>query len=268
MALLKNKKAQKSKTLGWRQVARDPLVSIITVSRDAERTIARTIESVLHQSYDRIEYIVVDGGSTDNTVEIVKRYEPRFRGRMRLVSQTDEGIYDAMNRGITLSKGQIIGLINSDDYYESDAVRLVVDSYRKNGDAVYYGVVRIMENEREIMLKAVNQQYLDRDVVAHPAYFVTKRIYSDHGKFRLEYKYASDYELMMRFRNAGVPFVQIDRVVATFNQGGTSSRHGLQTLVELLKIRRSYGFITTWGLWYQVCKYRLLYALKNLGLRL
>jgi glycosyltransferase involved in cell wall biosynthesis len=242
-----------------------PLVSIITVSLNSEKTIAKTIESVLSQSYAGIEYIIIDGASTDRTMDILKQYEPRFKGRMRWISKKDNGIYDAMNKGIEVVKGEIVGLINSDDWYEPDAVKLVAQSYQKHGEAVYYGIVRIMEDGKEVMLKAVSDQFLHREVLAHPAYFVPKSIYQKYGLFRLDYKYASDYELMMRLINSHVRFVQIDRILATFNQGGKSSQHGLQTLEEFFKIRHFYGYIAKRAMLYQIMKYRILYRLRELG---
>src|SRR5881409_1342374 len=96
------------------EMSTKPLVSIITVCRNSETTIAKTIESVLNQTYTQIEYLIIDGASTDGTMEIVQRYEPRFNGRMRWKSEKDAGIYDAMNKGIGLAEGKIIGMINSD----------------------------------------------------------------------------------------------------------------------------------------------------------
>lgn len=243
-----------------------PLVSIITVSRNAEKTIAKTIESVLNQSYSNVEYIVIDGGSTDGTIDIVKRYEPKFKGRLRWISENDDGIYDAMNKGIGLARGDIVGLINSDDWYEPEAANLVVDSFREHGNAVYYGIIRVMEHEREVMLKAVNSRYLWREVVAHPAYFVARPIYLQHGVFRTEYKFAADYELMMRLVMKQVPFIQIDKVLATFSQGGESAMHGLETLEELIKIRYQYGYVTNKKMIYQILKNRVIYALRRMNI--
>src|ERR1035437_5678500 len=97
-------------------------ISIITVSYNSSRTIRETIESVLSQSYPDIEYFVIDGNSTDNTVAIIKEIEPKFEGRMRWLSEPDKGLYDAMNKGIELSTGDIIGFLNSDDVYSSSTV--------------------------------------------------------------------------------------------------------------------------------------------------
>ena len=114
-------------------------VSIITVCFNSEKTIRRTIESVLYQTYPNIEYIIVDGKSTDGTVDIVKEYLPAFQKRLRYVSERDKGIYDAMNKGIRLSAGDVIGIINSDDFYEPDAVENIVKYADRGSCQVLYG---------------------------------------------------------------------------------------------------------------------------------
>jgi glycosyltransferase involved in cell wall biosynthesis len=240
-----------------------PLVSIITVCRNSEKTISKTIESVLFQTYSRIEYIVVDGNSNDNTLGIIKAYKPKFKGRMIWISEKDLGIYDAMNKGIKLATGDIIGIINSDDWYELQSIEQVVTAYQNQKDAVYYGILRILENAKEVMLKLTNFNYLYQDVVGHPAYFVAKSIYDQYGVFKLEYKYASDYELMLRLVQYHVPFVQINSIFANFNQGGESAKHGLQTLEEQIKIRYKYGYISKKTMLVQTLKYRYLYFLKR-----
>ena len=101
-------------------------ISIITPCLNSAKTIRQTIESVLNQTYHNIEYIIVDGASMDGTLEIIQEYEPQFQGRLHYVSEPDHGIYDAMNKGIRMSHGNVIGIINSDDYYEQDAVEKMV----------------------------------------------------------------------------------------------------------------------------------------------
>ena len=98
------------------------LVTVITPCFNSEKTIRKTIESVLNQTYHNIEYLIIDGASTDKTVEIAKSYEQAFGGRMKIYSEPDKGIYDAMNKGIRLAGGELVGIVNSDDYYETDAV--------------------------------------------------------------------------------------------------------------------------------------------------
>ena len=107
----------------------EPLFSIITVCYNSQKTIERTIKSVLHQDFQDYEYIIIDGSSTDGTVEIIKKYEPLFCGRMRWISEPDTGIYDAFNKGIRCSKGKLTWLVNSDDYIEKNALSVISNAY-------------------------------------------------------------------------------------------------------------------------------------------
>jgi glycosyltransferase involved in cell wall biosynthesis len=237
--------------------SKTPLVSIITVCRNSEKTIARTIESVLFQSYSHIEYIIIDGASEDKTIEIIKQYEPNFKGRLRYISEKDAGIYDAMNKGINCTRGKIVGILNSDDWYEQYTIRLVVDAYKLTKDAVYYGVLRVIEDGREVMLKAVSPQFLYREVVGHPAYFIAKSLYNRYGVFRLDYKLAADYDLIMRFVYHKVPFIQINNVLANFVHGGESTKSVFLAMKEWSRIRYQYGYLTYKGMWLQIIKNRI-----------
>ena len=105
------------------------LFTIITVCFNSEMTIERTIQSVLNQTCQDYEYIIIDGASTDGTMDIVRKYEPLFQGRMRWISEKDQGIYDAMNKGIGVASGELIGIVNSDDYYEPDALEIMKNLY-------------------------------------------------------------------------------------------------------------------------------------------
>ena len=126
----------------------DILVSIITVCYNSEKTIYQTMDSVLKQTYSNIEYIIIDGASTDGTLAIIKEFGQRFGARMRYVSEPDHGIYDAMNKGISMAGGDIIGIINSDDYYEPDAVEKVIGAYSRGDCAVFYGEMRTWTDEK------------------------------------------------------------------------------------------------------------------------
>ena len=122
-------------------------VSIITPCLNSEKTIEDTIKSVVNQTYKNIEYIVVDGGSRDRTMEIVKKYEPLFQGRMKYVSEPDKGIYNAMNKGIKMSTGSLIGIINSDDYYELYTIEHIVDNMTADKYQVLYGWLRVLQRK-------------------------------------------------------------------------------------------------------------------------
>ena len=127
--------------------------SIITICFNSERTIERTIRSVLTQTFTDYEYIIVDGGSKDSTLDIVKKYEPLFKGRMKWKSEPDRGIYDAMNKGIMRSSGIIIGIVNSDDWLEPEALAYVYRKFEDNGkreDVIYAGDMYFIEMVRKV----------------------------------------------------------------------------------------------------------------------
>lgn len=243
--------------------AKNPLVSIITVCYNSEKTIAKTIESVLNQTCSNLEYLIIDGLSTDGTLDIIQRYEPKFKGRLKWISEKDAGIYDAMNKGINFVKGQIVGIINSDDWYELNTVELVVNSYRTYGEGVHYGILRIMENGVEVMLKVVNYRFLYREDVGHAAYFVASNIYRTYGIFKTDYRFASDFELMMRYIQNNVPFIQINNILATFNREGLSTQHNLETWEEYLRIRYKFGYLTKNELFLRIVKYKLLRTVRK-----
>jgi glycosyltransferase involved in cell wall biosynthesis len=261
--MTQKRKRARSHTLRWRKGFKNPLVSILTVCRNSEKTIAKTIESVLNQTYHDLEYIIVDGASTDGTRDIITRYEPLFKGRMKCISEKDAGIYDAMNKGIRLAKGSLIGIINSDDWYEENAVELVVNSMQEYGVAVYYGILRYWEDGNEERLIAHHHRYLYREHLPHPAYFVPKEYYKRYGSFLLTYHYASDYEFMMRLINRRLPFVQINYVLANYNSGGVSTKNGIASYNEYQRIRNQYGYQSKSGMYLRIIKNRIYRFFKD-----
>ncbi len=241
-----------------------PLISIITVCKNSQTTIARTIESVLNQTYKSYEYIIIDGVSTDKTLDIIKSYEKKFKGRMKWISEKDGGIYDAMNKGIIRAKGEIIGILNSDDWYEKDAIQNVVNSYLHHGEGIYYGILRYYYNNEVLMLKSVSHKFLSEEMIQHPTCFVTKSIYDKLGIFSLDYKYGSDYELMLRFYNNGANFFMLDKILANFRCSGLTSTNELKTNIEFLKIRSRYGYLTKRGVILRIVKNYLLSYLRRI----
>lgn len=238
-------------------------VTIITTSFNSERSIARTIESVLGQRYPNIEFIIVDGGSTDSTLKIITSFESRFAGRMRCISEPDRGMYDAMNKGIALATGELIGILNSDDWYEPDAVASMVEIYRKNNEAVLYGILRYVENNKETMLYRMHHDSLNEGMITHPTCFVPKTLYDRYGVFSLHYRLSSDYELMLRFQKKGVSFIPLDKIIANFSFGGRSTVNS-EGLIENSKIRYAYGFISSRRMRWDILKLTLKSLLKKI----
>ena len=216
-----------------------PKISIITPCLNSEKTIRDTMESVLHQTYKNIEYIIVDGGSEDRTLEIIHEYEHLFNGRLKYISEKDNGIYDAMNKGIRQSKGKLIGIIGSDDYYETDAVEKVAAHMTKDVYQVLYGYCRVLDGNRMKNIDRKNHKALVQAMLPHATCFVTREIYRDFGMFLTVFKIAGDYELIIRlYCDKRVIFTQIKEILANFRIGGASSSKKSQ--VEKAIIRRYY----------------------------
>jgi len=176
-------------------------VSIITVCYNSSATIEATINSVLSQSYNNIEYIVIDGKSTDKTLEIVKR----FSGITKLISEPDEGLYYAMNKGIQIAEGDIIGILNSDDvFYDNQIVEKVVNHYNKMNCDIVYGNIQFVNNKNDLIRvwkskKFIKNSFLKGWHPPHPSLFVKSAVYRNYGVFDTQFKIAADFDLMLRF---------------------------------------------------------------------
>lgn len=216
--------------------------SIITVCYNSEKTIERTIKSVLNQTIDDYEYIIVDGGSTDNTISLIDNYRMIFGKKLRVISEPDDGIYDAMNKGIRMSSGELVGIVNSDDYLEPDALKKISNVYDGYDYEIIYGMLRTISNGKEIQVYIKNHENIDADMIAHPSCFVTKKIYDSFGLYNLKYKYSADYEFMLRMiRNDKVKFVKLYEIISNFNLDGSSA--SVEAYMETMKLRHEYGFI-------------------------
>jgi glycosyltransferase involved in cell wall biosynthesis len=204
-----------------------PLISIITVAYNAARTIEQTIKSVISQSYENLEYIIIDGGSTDGTLDIIKKYKDRIDFWIR---EPDKGIYDAMNKGITYANGELIGIINADDWYEPDIISYIADCLiNTDKNTVIHGLLRIIKDEQFYSIKGNSTRVLKYDMIQHPTCFIPKSIYQQCGMYNIKYKYSADYDLVLRYVNSGVQFKFIEQVIANFRIGGISSAFKAQS---------------------------------------
>lgn len=197
-------------------------VSIITVVYNGAKTIEQTILSVLGQSYKNIEYIIIDGLSTDGTQDIVKKYQDSIA---YFVSEKDDGLYDAMNKGIQKATGEIVGIINSDDWYAEGAIEKIVNYFRQyEADLVYGDVVFVDQNgrERPNSKKPIDHIWF-QCIIQHPGMFVKKSIYERFGCYDTKYRIAADYDLMLRLYSQNIQFKYIDDIIAYFRMGGLST---------------------------------------------
>lgn len=215
-----------------------PLISVITVVFNGDKYLKQTIQSVLGQSYDNVEYIIIDGGSTDGTLDIIKKYEEAID---YWVSEPDSGIADAWNKGILASTGDIIGLINSDDWCEPDAVEQIVAALHKDKDASVVHGDRKQWNKTGTKLKGIVSpaSRIDKLLpytvpINHPTCFVRRQIYQRYGLFNKKYKSAMDHEFLLRLSKSGVKFVYVKKVITNMRSGGASySLRGLKESREI-----------------------------------
>ena len=180
-------------------------VSIITAAFNSVQTLEDTVKSVLEQTYSNIEYIVVDGGSTDGSLNVVRRYEQQFCGRMKWISEKDRGIYDAMNKGIQMATGDIVGILNSDDYFtRNDVIERMVDSFDKELDAIYGDIHFIRDGQpdkciRYYSSKRFSPMWLRFGFMpAHPSFYCRRDVFDKAGLYKTDYAIGSDYEMMVR----------------------------------------------------------------------
>ena len=230
------------RTVGVKKYSHEkcPLVSIITVVYNGENSIEKTINSVLDQTHTNIEYIIIDGGSSDNTINIIERYSDKIDF---WISEPDKGIADAFNKGISCSTGEIVGIINADDWYETDAVKIIVDNLRLY-PAVYSGHMNLFDYKGEILLKLHKSrpERLSQTMrVAHPSTFVHSTVYKKVGLYSTDFKSAMDYDFLLRVRAYPFEIVIIDKVLSNMRLGGIS-RNLPMVLLEELKIKnRHFG---------------------------
>jgi len=208
-------------------------ISIITVSFNSAATIRDTINSVLAQTYTNIEYIIVDGLSKDNTVNILKEYEPQFNGRMRWISEKDFGLYDAMNKGFKLATGEVIGIINSDDLFSDiKAVEKVINCFKTNNpvDCVFADLYYVAQNDISRIVRywktGSKKPFARGWHPAHPTFYVKKGVYERYGLFDLDYKLAADFELMLRLvEKEGISMVYLPEPLIKMRLGGATSKN-------------------------------------------
>lgn len=219
-------------------------LSLITVTYNSVKTLAYTIESVLSQSYSNVEYIIVDGASTDQTVDIIKKYEPRFNGTMKWVSEPDKGLYDAMNKGIRMATGDVVGILNSDDFFTTNDILLqVVNAFEANKeiDAVYGDVHFVNPDNLEKCVRYYSSKVFRRSLMkiglmpAHPSFYLKKERFEQFGYYKTDYKIAADFEFLLRVIYKGrilTKYMSIDMVAM---RTGGASTSGFESRKRIMK---------------------------------
>ena len=205
-------------------------ISIITICYNSEQSIESTLQSVANQSYDNIEYIIVDGGSTDETMQIVSNYKEIVS---KSISEPDDGLYDAINKGILMATGDYIGLIHSDDFFAyNDAVQDIADKIVENpeidavyGDLIYVDQFDVSKTFR--MWKSGSYKsgmFLKGWMPPHPTFYAKRELFETYGNYRVDFRFAADYELMLRFiHKYKIRLEYIEKVIVKMRIGGKSN---------------------------------------------
>lgn len=222
-------------------------ISIIVASFNSARTIRDTFESILAQTYSDYEVVVRDGGSTDGTLEIIKEFEHKFAGRLKWVSEPDNGIYDAMNKGIEMSTGDVVGILNSDDFYSDETVLSVISEAfsESETDAVCGDLVFVSKYDKNLIVrqwKGSPCQSFERGWhPAHPTFYVKRSAYVLYGLYDTSFAVSADFELMLRFIEKNkVKISYRPKCFVCMREGGESTGSVKKILIGNLNVIRAF----------------------------
>ncbi len=220
----------------------NPDFTIITPSLNSEKTILKTVQSVISQHQLALEYLIIDSCSTDSTKKLVDTYK-----EVCFISEKDNGIFDGMNKGIQLARADIIGIINSDDWYLDGSLQVVRDTFQKSTADIVMGGVDIYDGNHFINNRMHTVEELKEHMVSHPSVFVKKHVYEILGGYDLRYQVASDYDFLLRAHREGFEFVSIPRSLSAYSLGGYSDspRMRIISIFETESIRAKYGIISS-----------------------
>lgn len=221
-------------------------ISIITVTFNRAHIIRDAIEGVLRQNYNNYEYIIVDGMSKDNTVDILKEYEPKFEGRMRWISEPDKGLYDAINKGIKMATGDVVGIINSDDYFHRDDVfSTIAKAFEDDSLEVTFGNERIIKPENPDVNYRYEAPWYFRPWMfriglepPHPSFYAKKELFEKYGYYKMGYVISADYDLMMRFLLVHkAKYRYLNHTILTFRASGISTDSSNRLMMNKEQVR-------------------------------
>lgn len=220
-------------------------ISIITVTFNSEETLTETINSISQQNHDDLEYILIDGGSTDGTLEIIDKYRHIIT---HFISEKDRGMYDAMNKGLTFATGEVVGFLHSDDVYASPMVLTEVDSYFTNLslDALFGDIDFFTNKDTSNFVRRYKSNRFSPDRIgwgwmpAHPSLFFHRRVYEQYGNFKIDYKIAADYEFVARvFHGNTLKYLYLPKVLVNMKMGGLSTGGLLSSIVLNKEVLRA-----------------------------
>ncbi len=250
-------------------------ISLITVCYNSSKTIEDTLNSVKSQTYSNIEYIVVDGGSKDNTNDIVSKYKDIVTCH---ISEPDDGLYDAMNKGVQIATGDVVGILNSDDVLANEFVieKIVAGFSDVNLDAVYSDLVYVSENDLSKATRLYSSKMFSKRMIRfgimipHPTFYVKKACYMQLGLYKTDYRVAADFELLTRFISQGIKIHRLPFISVKMREGGVSSsgilwrihqnfeivracrENGIYTNIILVALKLPYKLLTLLTRWFVV----------------
>ncbi|WP_417698677.1 glycosyltransferase family 2 protein [Psychromonas sp.] len=219
-------------------------ISVVTVCYNSENTIKRTFESLLKQSVLNFEHIIIDGQSSDGTLDIVERYAQTAPYKVKVISEPDNGIYDAMNKGILQSNGDYIGILNSDDRYNKRTIESISNVLMEQSPNIIYGYIRVMKGDDEIIVRRGNLNYVEdlNGLIQHPTCFISKNTYENFGLYDTSYKICADQDFMHRVISKGATTYALNEILTEFSIGGASYNTDAES--ERLRYKFEHGLIS------------------------
>lgn len=227
MVIVENRKSQNA----------PPFFTIITVVRNGATTLQKCINSIKAQTFQDFEYLIIDGASSDGTIELIRENSDIISFA---VSEEDQGLYFAMNKGLKLARGKYVGILNADDIYFPNTLDLVQEAFRKDFKSdVIYGAMSYFSQSDQAHF--IHSDELPNRMIFHPTCFISSDTYKRIGEFDTKYQVAADYEFIMRCFKAGEKFLGLKHALAVFSDGGTSARLRLRSILETSEIQARYN---------------------------